>query len=192
VQAQSGVIRLFIVLVMALSTFGSHASGQGNFPTVFPLPVLILDRDVLFSESQLGKAIVTVELETQRKVLDNRRDIVVAFENEEKELTELRANTLGEEFQLLSNDFDARVQAMREEQLAIDVKMQTDTERNRLRFFGLSAPYLSEIMQKYNAIAILDKRTVLLFNKEMDITAEAIKLLDIAYAADPTMLVEKE
>ncbi len=191
-QAQSGVIRLFIVLVMALSTFGSHASGQGNFPTVFPLPVLILDRDVLFSESQLGKAIVTVELETQRKVLDNRRDIVVAFENEEKELTELRANTLGEEFQLLSNDFDARVQAMREEQLAIDVKMQTDTERNRLRFFGLSAPYLSEIMQKYNAIAILDKRTVLLFNKEMDITAEAIKLLDIAYAADPTMLVEKE
>ncbi|MEE9455052.1 MAG: OmpH family outer membrane protein [Paracoccaceae bacterium] len=191
-QAQSGVIRLFIVLAIALSTFGNQAVGQRNFPTVFPLPVLILDRDILFSESQLGKAIVTVELETHRKVLDNRRDIVLAFENEEKELTELRANTLGEEFQLLSDDFDARVQAMREEQLAIDVKMQNDTERNRLRFFGLSAPYLSEIMQKYNAIAILDKRTVLLFNKEMDITAEAIKLLDIAYADDPTMLVEKE
>jgi len=42
-------------------------------------------------------------------------------------------------------------------------------------------------LQKYMAGAILDRRSVLLFDKNMDITDEAIALLDDAFAKNPNM-----
>lgn len=184
------LVRLLATILMI--SLGNFATAQSAFPTVFPAPVLLLDRDRLFSESKLGQVILAAEAETRAALTIISRDIKTGFENEESRLTDLRATIAAEEFQILSDDFDQRVQAMREEQLAEDIALQQKSEQNRRRFFSISAPYMSEIMQRYQASAILDIRTVLLFNKDMDITAEAIALLDIAYTENPDIANEEQ
>lgn len=184
------LVRLLATIVMI--SLGSFAGAQSAFPTVFPAPVLLLDRDSLFSNSKLGQTILATETATRRELSVASRDIKTSFENEESRLTDLRSTITSEEFQLLSDDFDQRVQAMREEQLAEDIALQQQNEQNRRRFFSISAPYMSQIMQKYQASAILDIRTVLLFDKDMDITAEAIALLDAAYTENPDIANEEE
>lgn len=154
--------------------------------------MLVLDQEALFNDSKLGQAILLVEAENRTVLLQENRIISDAFEKEEAELTALRSTISVDEFHTLSEDFDKRVQAAREEQLSKDVELQQTNEARRRRFLWIAAPYLSEIMSKYRAVAILDQRSVLLFDRNMDITSEAIELLDRAFEENPNLAIEEE
>ena len=181
---------LLAIIVLVIGVLPVNA--QNGYPTVFPKPILILDQERLFAESNLGQA-MTLALALQRTVLlQESREIYNKFEAEEQHLTEIRAATSLEEFRLLSEDFDRRVQQTREVQLRKDVVMQQAIDRQQRRFLTIAVPYLSEIMVKYFAGAILDKRSVVVFNRDMDITDEAIVILDRAFAENPDMAIEKE
>lgn len=184
------LVRLLATIVMI--SLGSMASAQATFPTVFPAPVLLLDRDALFADSKIGQAILAEETTIRNIQITESFEIKRRFEIEESQLTDTRATMDAVEFQTLSDDFDRRVQEMRESQLAEDIAMQQQSEQNRRRFFSISAPYMSQIMQRYQASAILDIRSVLLFDKDMDITVEAIALLDAVYDQNPDIINEEE
>lgn len=165
---------------------------QTDFPTVFPQPILVLDQDGLFKNSKLGQAMLLKQAEKRTVLLQESRLISDAFEVEEKRLTDIRSEVSAEEFRVLSEDFDKRVQAAREAQLAKDVEMQQSIDGQRLRFLVIAAPFLSEIMLKYHASAVVDQRSVLLFNRNMDITLEATEILDRAFDQNPDLAIEKE
>lgn len=169
------------------SISGSVAA-QSAFPTVFPKPVLIIDQTQLFNESKLGLAILLEVAQERTALLHESRAIDDAFEAEELSLTEKRPLVTPEDFRLLSDDFDTRVQAARETQLTKAQELQQALDTQEIRFLRIATPYLGEIMTKYFAGAILDKRSVVLFNRDMDITAEAIAILDQAFAANPDMI----
>lgn len=190
-SSQKGLLGALLALaVIFLGALPLQA--QSVYPTVFPKPTLILDQDRLFNDSQLGRAL-SLELALKRTaLLQESREISEAFENEELRLTETRASMTSEEFRVLSDDFDIRVEQARKTQLSKDLAMQQEVDGQRLRFLNLSLPYLSEIMLKYFAGAIVDQRSVLLFNRDMDITGEAIILLDRAFDENPDMAIEKE
>lgn len=173
-------------------TFASGAAGQTDFPTVFPRPLLILDQDRLFNNSKLGQAMLLAQAENRTVLLRESRQISEAFEVEELRLTELRSEVTAEEFRVLSEDFDLRVQAARQSQLAKDVELQQSIDGQRRRFLVIAAPFLSEILLKYRASAIVDQRSLLLFDRNMDITNEAITLLDRAFDENPDLAIEKE
>lgn len=185
------ILRLIGMLVLSV-TLASGSFGQTTYPTVFPQPVLVLDKDALFIRSDLGKSILATELRNRELVLTESNSIANSFEHEEQQLTEKRLGMSADAFKVLSDDFDARVQDMRAAQLGKDLALQKDAETNRRRFFTLAVPYLSRIMLKYNASAILDQRSLLLFNKDMNITTEAIDLLDEAFAVNPEMFEQGE
>jgi Skp family chaperone for outer membrane proteins len=170
----------------------TQSVAQTDFPTVFPQPILVLDQDGLFNNSNLGQAMLLIQAEKRTILLQESRQISDAFEAEEKRLTEIRGEISAEEFRILSGDFDKRVQAARESQLAKDVEMQQSIDGQRLRFLVIAAPFLSEIMLKYHASAIVDQRSVLLFNRNMDITLEATDILDRAFELNPDLAIEKE
>ena len=170
----------------------TQTSAQTDFPTVFPQPILVLDQDELFNNSKLGQAMLLLQAEKRTILLQESREISDAFEAEEKRLTELRSEVIVEEFRALSDDFDVRVQAARESQLSKDVEMQQSIDSQRRRFLVIAAPFLSEIMLKYRASAIVDQRSVLLFDRNMDITLEAIAVLDRAFDQNPDLAIEKE
>ena len=187
-----GPLQRLLILVATLVVCAGSGFAQTDYPTVFPRPVVVLDQEALFNDSKLGQAILLAEAENRTVLLQENRIISDAFEEEEAELTAMRSTISTDEFHVLSEDFDKRVRAAREEQLSKDVELQQKNEARRRRFLWISAPYLSEIMSKYRAVAILDQRSVLLFDRNMDITLEAIELLDRAFEENPNLAIEEE
>jgi len=185
-------LQRFVVALVGLVLSVTHSVAQTDFPTVFPQPVLVLDQDGLFINSKLGQAMQLIQAEKRTVLLQESRLLSDAFVVEEKRLTEIRSEVSVEEFRTLSEDFDARVLAARESQLEKDVEMQKSIDGQRRRFLVIAAPFLSEIMTKYHASAIIDQRSVLLFNRNLDITLEAIATLDRAFELNPDLAIEKE
>jgi len=185
-------LQRFVVALVGLVLSVTHSVAQTDFPTVFPQPVLVLDQDGLFNNSKLGQAMLLIQAEKRTVLLQESRLLSDAFVVEEKRLTEIRSEVSVEEFRTLSEDFDARVLAARESQLEKDVEMQKSIDGQRRRFLVIAAPFLSEIMTKYHASAIIDQRSVLLFNRNLDITLEAIATLDRAFELNPDLAIEKE
>ena len=182
----------FLTLLFGIVLCATQTVAQTDFPTVFPQPILVLNQDGLFNDSKLGQAMLLIQAEKRTVLLQESRLISDAFEVEEKRLTEMRSEVSVEEFRKLSEDFDIRVQAARESQLAKDVEMQQSNDGLLRRFFVIAVPFLSKIMTKYHASAIVDQRSVLLFDRNMDITLEAIKVLDRAFDQNPDLAIEKE
>ena len=187
-----GFKKRFLTLLAFLVLFANPSIAQTEYPTVFPLPILILDQETLFKDSQLGQAILLIGAEKRTVLLQESREISDDFEFEELQLTQKRPDLSVEEFRALSDDFDARVQATRESQLVKDVELQQYIDGQSRRFLVLAAPYLSNLMVKYQATAIVDQRSVLLFDRKLDITREAIALLDQAFEQNPNMAMEEE
>lgn len=179
-------------LLIGLVVFATQSTAQADFPTVFPQPVLVLDQDGLFNNSRLGQAMQLIQAGSRTVLLQESRLISDAFVIEEKRLTEIRSEVTAEEFRILSEDFDKRVLAARESQLSKDVEMQQSIDGQRRRFIVIAAPFLSVIMAKYQATAIIDQRSVLLFNRNLDITLEAIETLDRAFELNPDLAIVKE
>lgn len=182
----------FLTLFFGALLCITQSNAQTEFPTVFPQPILIVDQDGLFNNSRLGQAILLEHAERRAVLQQESRIVGEAFESEEKQLTETRTEVSAEEFRLLSEDFDIRVQAARASQLEKDVELQQSVDGQRRRFLIIAAPFLSKIMLKYHASAIVDQRSVLLFDRNMDITIEAIKVLDLAFEQNPDLAIEKE
>lgn len=187
---KTGAIRFLLALV--LFAFAQVSFAQTAYPTVFPKSILLLDQERLFAETDLGKAILQKVIDQRVTLITENRAIDLSFETEELRLTEQRATLSGEEFQKLAEDFDLRVQAAREAQLQKGRELQAEFDRAPAEFMALAAPHLTSLMQKYQASALLDRRSVLLFDQKMDITVEAIRLLNAAMAENPNTAVETE
>jgi Skp family chaperone for outer membrane proteins len=190
--AHKAFLSRFIALLVGIVFCATQSVAQSDFPTVFPQPILVLDQDQLFNSSKLGQAMLLIQAEKRTVRLQESRLISDAFEIEEQRLTDIRNEVSAEEFRKLSEDFDIRVQAVRETQLAKDLELQQFSDGQNHRFLVIAAPFLSEIMLKYHASAIVDQRSVLLFNRNMDITQEAIEILDRAFDQNPDLAIEKE
>jgi Skp family chaperone for outer membrane proteins len=190
--ANNAYLKRFIALLIGLVLCATQSVAQSDFPIVFPQPILVLDQDRLFNNSMLGQAMLLIQAEQRTVRLQESSVISDALLIEEKRLTDIRSEISPEEFSILSEDFDKRVLATRESQLAKDVEMQQSLDGQLRRFLVIAAPFLSEIMVKYQASAIVDQRSVLLFNRNMDITQEAIEILDRAFDKNPDLAIEKE
>lgn len=150
--------------------------------------ILIINQEALFSETRLGKDILAIEQQERDALIEEGRRIGAAFVREEQELTRMRDTMPPEEFRALAEAFDEKVVKARAAQEANDSTLIANIEARRLAFFQVIAPVLAGLMQKYQATAIIDSRSVLLFDRNMDITREAIDLLDKAYNENPDML----
>lgn len=93
-----------------------------------------------------------------------------------------------DDFRALADDFDVRVEASRAKQIQDANEAQQRAEARRRKFLEVAGPVLGRLLAKYQATALLDQRSVLLFNRNMDVTQEAINILDQAYLDDPDML----
>ena len=185
------LLAAFIAIAL-VSSAGAQTSIQSAFPTVFPQPVLILDPDQLLRESDLGEALLA-ELDVKRQGrIDENQSISSDLEAEEARLTELRPTLEPAEFQTLADAFDEKVQNIREEQIAKDVALQREADQIPLRFIEIAAPILNQLLQKYQAGAIIDRRATLLYNKELDVTDEAIALINQTYKENPDILTEEK
>ena len=173
-----------VIMILALSGAGPTAGiAQGQSTgalaqgTVIS-PVLTIDSDRLFRESAFG-ARVAAEAEARLTELGaQNRKIEADLEAEEKALTIQRATLLPEAFRDLADAFDKKVQETRSAQVAKGRAINEDLDRERDVFLNAAAPVLQRLMQDAGAAVILEKRSVFVSASAIEITEDAIALLD--------------
>ncbi|MBS9716175.1 OmpH family outer membrane protein [Pseudohalocynthiibacter aestuariivivens] len=149
--------------------------------------LLTIDAERLYLESRYGGRVQSeferdgAELAAENQTID--RDLTA----EEKDLTERRATMPADEFRLLADEFDVKVQGIRRAQ---DDKLRSLTRRRdeeRQTFYSTVIPVLAQITSEKGAVAILDRRAVFLAAESIDITNDAIERVD-AEIGDGTSL----
>lgn len=140
--------------------------------------ILVVDQERLFQDSELGQ-VITEELEERSNALAaENRAIEADLIAEERDLTERRAELDPDEFRTLADEFDARVERLRDEQdaKARDLVALRDAERQR--FTRTVGPILLEFMRQSGAAVVLDRRSVVATADRVDVTDELIEVID--------------
>jgi Skp family chaperone for outer membrane proteins len=151
-------------------------------------PVLTLDQDRLFLESDFGRAVIERERAATQALEQENRRIEAELVAEEQALTEARATLTAEEFATRAEAFDAKVNRIRGEQDAKARRLTESRETDRKAFLEVAVPVLGEILGDKGATAIMDKNLVILSLSAVDITDEAIARVNaaLAEAAQPS------
>lgn len=151
-----------------------------------PAPLLTLDQDRFFLESDFGRAVVERErAETAALEQENKR-IEAELVVEEQALTEQRKSLSPEEFSTRAAAFDEKVERIRSEQDAKARLLVEKRDDERTEFLQLAGPVLGELLGERQATAILDKGLVIASLSAIDITDDAIAKLNAALAV-PTI-----
>ena len=187
----SGTRALVILVVALLGAAPLFAQDQSNRApargTVIS-PILTIDSDRVFQESAFGLR-VAQEIEVEGAKLAAENDLIAAeLEAEEKALTERRPNLGADEFRVLADAFDKKVQQIRQEQAAKGRAFNELLESEREVFLKAAAPVLERLMRDAGAAVILDRRTVFVSASAVEITDDAIALLNETLGAgdEPT------
>jgi len=145
--------------------------------------VVTLDQDALFAGSAFGQR-VQEQLERDRNALtrENRR-IEAELVEEELALTEKRDSTPVTEFTRIANEFDEKVQQVRQAQDGKSVLLQQRLEQERQSFWNEAGPAIAEVMRRRGALVVIDRNAILLAFDGVDITQEAIAEIDAAIGA---------
>jgi Skp family chaperone for outer membrane proteins len=170
-------LRAFVV---ALALFAGPAAAQeatpgGNLSLgQVRSPVLTIDPERLYAESLFGQRVAN-QIRTDAEALDRENQrIEAALTEEERSLTLRRPTMPIEEFRAAAEDFDTRVQGIRQAQDAKERSLQQAVQQGQAAFLDAATPILAEIMLDAGAAVILDRRSVFLAVGAVDITDQAI------------------
>lgn len=152
---------------------------QAGAVTVPKAPILSLDEEKLFTDTRFGQAVLSRHRAEMEKLLAENRRIEAALEAEERDLTERRALLPASEFQTLAAEFDDKAEEIRAAQTAKDRVLQDRLESERQRFFQAAVPILAQLLDESGAMAIIDKRAVVLSFDRIDMTAAAAARIDV-------------
>lgn len=178
-SSKSPLRQLLWLALVALCT--SAASAQQTTPLqrgAIISPVLTIDSERLFLESDFGRR-VAAAIETQGAALAREnRQIEASLEAEERELTEQRATLDPEAFRALADAFDEKVQQTRQAQAAKGRALNSQLDAEREVFLQAAAPVLERLMRQSDAAVILERRSVFVSAAAIEITDDAIALLN--------------
>lgn len=162
---------------------GGASRAASNTPDLGePIPtsqILAVDRDRLFSGSLYGRRILAeLEKERSRLALEARK-VEAALAAEEKSLTEQRSKLTPEAFRILADEFDDKVQSLRDERPVLEQEFKRRFETERNSFFEKVGPILGQVVRELGGIMIIDRRAILLTTQKIDITDESIQRIDL-------------
>lgn len=166
-------------VALAIALFASLCGGPlaAQVPEL-PAPFVTVDQERLFAESAFGRrAIAEIERRSRALAAENRR-IEAELVAEERALTELRPTLPHAEFRTRAEAFDAKVQQLRAEQDQKEVEVSALRDGAQAVFFARVGPVLGEVIRERGAVAILDRRVVILAVDSIDVTEAAIARID--------------
>ncbi len=177
-----GALRI-ILITLALVISGAGVSFAQSLGQIVS-PVVTLDRDRLFNESQFGQRVKQdLATETAQMVAETT-DIENTLADEERALTEQRETLDPEAFRGLAQAFDEKVQNLRAERQQAQTDLQTTIAKAQEDFFSQVGPILGQLMRERGAVLIIDQRAILLAASDVDITDAAIQRVDAVLLGD--------
>ncbi|WP_299785845.1 OmpH family outer membrane protein [uncultured Marivita sp.] len=178
---------LFGALLCVSPVSAQQDGGLSNVGVVQSL-ILTVAPEALYAQSDFGQRIAReIEEESLEIAAENRR-IEAELTDEERELTELRDTLDPTEFRARAEAFDEKVQRLRREQ---DEKARAVGQRNeeaRRALLTAAQPILLQLMEESGAVAVLDRRVVLLSVDSVDITEQAIGRVNAEFGEGAAIL----
>ena len=169
---------LVLALIGATPIFAQEQSPEPAPRGVLSSPILTIDSDRVFQESVFGLR-VAQEIELKGAALATENDKIASdLEKEEQALTDKRPQLSPDEFRVLADTFDKKVQLTRQEQAAKGRALNALLDQEREVFLTAAAPVLERLMREAGAAVILDRRTVFVSASAVEITDDAIALLN--------------
>ena len=152
-----------------------------------PAPLLTLDQDRFFLQSDFGKATIERERVATAALEQENKRIESELIAEEQALTEERKTLPPKEFTAKAEAFDQKVERIRAEQDAKARQLTDKRDDDRKAFLKAAVPVLGELLGQKKATAILDKNLVILSLSVVDVTDEAIEMVNTALAEKPVV-----
>lgn len=170
---------LAAALLWAGAPVAAQTAGQAGLRAPVESPVLTIDSDRLFEDSNFGRQTVEeIERIGAGLAAENRR-IEEELTIEEKQLTELRPTMDPAAFRVLADAFDTKVQETRRRQDAKSRDLNAGLESRRVVFLNAAAPVLEQLMREAGAAVVLERRSVFISSNAVDITQLAIERLNL-------------
>ena len=172
-------MRLLFILIW-FTTFnpsGAHSQdalrGGSGFSTVLTIDISRIARDTLF-----GQRVIKDFENAKNELVEANTTIQNDLEAEEQSLVELRKTLAPVEFRKLAVEFDEKANSIRKERAELENVLFQARDESISELLKLSVPYLQEIMLSYQASIIVDRRNIVLSNPMIDITEQAIQLIN--------------
>ena len=172
---------IFCALAVSLGlALPSNAQQQGpTLPNIsVQSPVLTVDSERLFNESAFGRRVAReIEAVGQTIQADNER-IASELEREEQELTERRPTLEPEEFKELADAFNDKAERIRRERSDVADALSLRLQREQQAFVQAIVPVMEEIMRAAGAGVVLERGSVFISARAIDVTDIAIQRID--------------
>jgi len=163
---------------MAATMPGLAAVAQEVPRVDVPSVLLTVEQDSLFRQSAFGRR-VAAEIETRSRALAaENRTLEAELVAEELALTQARPTLDPAEFRARADAFDARVQRIRAEQDRKSRDLAAFQGSEEERFAASIGEVLTAIARSRGALAVIDRRLLLVSADEIDVTAEAVARID--------------
>ena len=140
--------------------------------------ILYLNQNKVYSESIFGKNLEEMFRNESKNLKEQNRQLTKELEVEEQRLTNAREGIPLDEFKILAQSFNARVEKLRKEQKEKSDTLKSKLEEERKYFFNAVYPLLVEFVTKTNATGILDSSVVIVGNSKVDITNKVILIIN--------------
>ena len=164
------LILTFIFLSFSGPVFGSE---KASFYTV--------DMNKLLKQTAIGKKLIS-DNNSLKQSLQNENDALQAeLLLEEKDLSELRSSLSADEFRPKALAFDQKVTIIRLEQAQKEENLLRDIRKKESDFYKNIYPILYKLLSEHGGLILLDQRNVVLWDSSVDITDEAIDMINRIY-----------
>lgn len=178
-----GCCRILACLLAAAVLSASPVAAQQVSRMPVESPILTIDSDRLFEDSDFGRQTLEEIERTGAALASENRKIEEELTTEEKELTDLRPTITPTEFRALADAFDEKVQETRRRQDAKSRELNSSLESRRVVFLNAAAPVLEQLMRQAGAAVVFERRSVFISSNAVDITQLAIERLNLVLDA---------
>ena len=132
----------------------------------------------LLKQTQIGKKIIAEDNIARQNLQSENEELEENLLLEEKELSDLRKTLTLDEFRLKAQDFDKKVTIIRKEQGQKEQLLIAENRKNENDFFKKIYPLLYGLLSEKGGLILIDQRNVVLWDSSVDLTKDAINLID--------------
>ena len=160
-------IFLFLLSLMAQPLLGSEKSS-----------LFTVDMGKLFRSSEFGKQIISTNNIARQELQNENEELESMLLLEEKELSEQRKILSSDEFRPKALAFDDKVSIIRTDQSKKEENLKNKARKEEAEFYKRIYPLLYELLLDRGGLILIDQRNVILWDSTVDITDEAILLIN--------------
>ena len=140
-----------------------------------------VDMNKLLKQTAVGKKLIS-DNNSLKQSLQNENDALQAeLLLEEKDLSELRSSLSADEFRPKALAFDQKVTIIRLEQAQKEENLLRNIRKKESEFYKNIYPILYKLLSEHGGLILLDQRNVVLWDSSVDITDEAIDMINRIY-----------